>query len=39
MDNDRKELAEKVNYWGARIVVLSYIGGNILFISLAILSR
>ncbi len=39
LDNDKKDLCEKVNYWGARVVVLLYVGGNILFISLAILSR
>ena len=39
LDSDKKELCEKVNYWGARIVVFLYIGGNILFVSLAILSR
>jgi len=39
LDSNKKELCEKVNYWGARIVVFLYIGGNILFISVALLSR
>ena len=39
LDSDKKELCEKVNYWGARIVVFLYIAGNILFVSLAVLSR
>ena len=39
LDSDKKELCEKVNYWGARIVVFLYVGGNVFFISLAILSR
>jgi hypothetical protein len=39
LDADRKELCEQVNFWGARVVVLLYVGGNIFFISLAMMAR
>jgi hypothetical protein len=35
-DNGRPEISNKVNYFGSRIVIITYIVVNILFISLAI---
>ncbi len=35
VDNNKKELSEKVNYWGARIIVLLYVLGNIVSITIA----